>query len=248
MQAGTNSLRCAACGVDRPAGSFSAMQRKKADQARCKSCLKHGVEETLRRERLAAEPHVRWAEPVVGAVREIPSRAQNGAAQQAAAGGGIASAGDTDWRWARGERSMSAQSARMGMLPPSDSDTSSSEEEQRFFSEMCIASRRGDGDAQPERADCVLGEEGAAEALTPDHMALPNYACGEHGAADALPPSLSGLASCGAGAAQALTPDSMAVQGIASCGAGAAELDTGNGHTGDIRALVEGPHQLQCRQ
>jgi hypothetical protein len=162
-------LRCAACGVDRPAGSFSAMQRKKGGNARCKSCLKHGVEETLRRERLAAEPHVRWAEPVVDQVREIPSRAQNGTAERAADGAGITSAGDADWRWARGARSMSAQSSRIGMMPPrSDSDnTSSSEEEERFFNEMCAASRRGGGDPQPARADYVPSGVGAAEARTP---------------------------------------------------------------------------------
>jgi len=52
------------------------MQRKKAEgTARCKRCLKHGTEEVLRREALAAQPHVRWAKPLVTEVcASIPIR------------------------------------------------------------------------------------------------------------------------------------------------------------------------------
>ena len=112
--------RCAACELECPLAAFSAMQRKKAELARCKRCLRDGPAETMRRHALAAEPHVTWAAQLVSCVREVPSRAQ----LFAAADGNS----DADWRWARGTRGLGNQSPTAGLMPPSDSEESDSEE------------------------------------------------------------------------------------------------------------------------
>ena len=162
--------RCAACELECPLAAFSAMQRKKAELARCKRCLRDGPAETMRRHALAAEPHVTWAAQLVSCVREVPSRAQ----LFAAADGNS----DADWRWARGTRGLGNQSPTAGLMPPSDSEESDSEESDSEESEadalgeamallqhdLSLASRGApspQGAAWGEAAGCSLLERGS---------------------------------------------------------------------------------------
>lgn len=100
-------------------------------------------------------------------MREIPSRAQIAMAEQAAVKGAASSAGDADWTWARGVRSMRAQSSTMGQMPPSsDTDSSSSEDDDRdaeeFHSAVQLRVRPQEGGACAWRLCGDSAEEGVA--------------------------------------------------------------------------------------